>query len=153
MRMDVGIRPVVADDGERLLEIAIAAKGYWGYDLDRVREWAAMGDFSPAGLRRKDVYVAAVGGKAVGWAAAIRQGDAWWLDDLWIEPAWMGKGIGSRLFRHAAEQGRQTGAARMEWEAEPNALGFYEKMGGRYVRDGEPGVWGRVNAVMGLDLS
>ena len=86
-------------------------------------------------------------------AAAIRQGDAWWLDDLWIEPAWMGKGIGSGLFRHAAEQGRQTGAARMEWEAEPNALGFYEKMGGRYVRDGEPSVWGRVNAVMGLDLS
>ena len=152
MRMDC-IRPVVADEGERLREIAIAAKGYWGYDLDRVSEWAAMGDFSPVGLRRKDVSVAAVGGKAVGWAAAIRQGDVWWLDDLWIEPAWMGKGIGSRLFRHAAERGRRTGAARMEWEAEPNALGFYEKMGGRYVRDGEPGVWGRVNAVMGLDLS
>ena len=27
---------------------------------------------------------------------------------------------------------------RMEWEAEPNALGFYERMGGRYLRDSEP---------------
>jgi hypothetical protein len=48
--MDMRIRPVALDEGERLREIAIAAKGSWGYDLDRVRDWAAMGDFSPAGL-------------------------------------------------------------------------------------------------------
>jgi GNAT superfamily N-acetyltransferase len=98
------------------------------------------------------VYVAAVGGTPVGWAAAMSKADIWWLDDLWIAPEWMGKGIGSQLFRHAAEQGRVAGACRMEWEAEPNALGFYERMGGRYLRDSEPGVWGRVNVVMGLDL-
>jgi GNAT superfamily N-acetyltransferase len=88
----------------------------------------------------------------VGWAAAIGRGDVWWLDDLWIEPNWMARGIGSRVYRHAAERGRQAGAVRMEWEAERNALGFYEKMGGRYLRDSEPGVWGRVSPVMGLDL-
>jgi GNAT superfamily N-acetyltransferase len=65
----------------------------------------------------------------------------------------MGQGIGSQLFRHAMDVGRQSGAVRMEWEAEPNALGFYEKMGGQYVRDGDLSLWGRVNPVMGLDLS
>jgi GNAT superfamily N-acetyltransferase len=153
MPIDVRIRPAAAGEGERLREIAIAAKGHWGYDLDRVREWAASGDFSSAGLRRKGAYVAAIGGDTVGWAAAMRQGDVWWLDDLWIEPAWMGRGIGSRLFEHAAALGRQAGASRMEWEAEPNAVGFYAKLGGRYARDGEPGIWGRANAVMALDLS
>jgi GNAT superfamily N-acetyltransferase len=151
--VDVRIRSVVLDEGERLRDIAIAAKRYWGYDLDRVKEWAAMGDFSPAGLRQKNFYIAEVEGRAVGWAAAIGQGDVWWLDDLWIEPEWMGKGIGSRLFRHAAERARRAGGVRMEWEAEPNALGFYEKMGGHYLRDSEPGVWGRVNAIMGFDLA
>jgi GNAT superfamily N-acetyltransferase len=151
--MDVRIRPVVPDEGERLREIAIAAKGYWGYDRDRVTDWAATGDLSPAALRQKDFYLAAVKGRVVGWAAAIGKGDVWWLDDLWIEPEWMGKDIGSRLFRHMAERGRRAGRVRMEWEAEPNALGFYEKMGGRYLRNSEPGVWGRVNAIMGLDLS
>jgi GNAT superfamily N-acetyltransferase len=151
--MDVCIRPVVPEEGARLREIAIAAKSHWGYDPVRVRDWAAMGDFSPAGLRKKDFYIAAVGARVLGWAAAIDKGDVWWLDDLWIEPEWMGRGIGSRLFHHAADQGRRAGAVRMEWEAEPNALGFYERMGGRYLRDSEPGAWGRVNAVMGLDLS
>jgi GNAT superfamily N-acetyltransferase len=153
MWIDLCIRRVEADEGERLRQIAIAAKSSWGYDVARVEEWAAMGDFSPAGLAQKDYYVAAVKGRPVGWAAAIGQADIWWLDDLWIAPDWMGKRIGSRLFTHAAEQGRAAGARRMEWEAEPNALGFYERMGGRYLRDSEPGVWGRVNAVMGLDLS
>jgi hypothetical protein len=40
----------------------------------------------------------------------------------------------------------------MEWEAEPNALGFYERMGGRYLRDSEPSAWGRLIPVMGVDL-
>jgi hypothetical protein len=88
--MDVLIRPVALDEGERLREIAIAAKGSWGYDLDRVRDWAAMGDFSPAGLGKKDFYIAAVEGRAVGWAAAIGQGHVRWLVDLWIEPEWIG---------------------------------------------------------------
>src|SRR5207247_10253115 len=63
-----------------------------------------------------------------------------WLDDLWVEPKWIGTRIGSRLFRHAAGRGEQLGASRMEWEAEPNAIGFYEKLGGRYVRDGSRAV-------------
>src|SRR5207248_6622164 len=137
MRIDVCIRPAEEDEGERLRAIAVAAKASWGYDLERVREWAAMGDFSPAGIRQKHVFVASVGKNAVGWGAAIRRGDVLWLDDLWIEPAWMGKDIGSRLFQHAADLGRRWGTARMEWEAEPNAVAFYEKMGGRYLRDGE----------------
>lgn len=150
---EVWIRPAEHGEVERLREIAIAAKSYWGYDPDRVREWAALGDFSPAGLLEKHVYVAAVRDAPVGWAAAISRTDVWWLDDLWILPDWMGKGIGRRLFSHTAEQGRAAGAHRMEWEAEPNALGFYERMGSHYLRDSEPSVWGRVNAIMGIDLS
>jgi len=152
---EASLRIRVADprEGERLREIAIASKSYWGYDLDRVRQWAAMGDFSPEGLRSKEVYVAEVDGEAVGWAAVIpATGDVCWLDDLWIEPEWIGKGIGTSLFEHVAERGRALGATRLEWEAERHAIGFYERMGGRYLRDGEPGVWGRVNAVMGVDL-
>jgi GNAT superfamily N-acetyltransferase len=64
----------------------------------------------------------------------------------------MGKGIGTVLFRHATEQARATGATRMEWEAEPNASGFYAKVGGRYIRDSEPTAFGRVLAMMGVEL-
>jgi GNAT superfamily N-acetyltransferase len=149
----VVIRPANPYEGERLRQIAIASKSYWGYDEERVREWAASGDFSPRGLRAREVFVADASSRVVGWASLVPAGDACWLDDLWIEPDWIGSGIGSRLFRHAAERAMELGCGRMEWEAEPNALGFYEKMGGRYVRDGEPSEWGRTLQVMGIDLA
>jgi GNAT superfamily N-acetyltransferase len=123
------IRSANPRDGERLREIAVASKSHWGYDLDRVRQWAAMGDFSPEGLRRKEVYVAEVAGLVVGWAALIAKGEVCLLDDLWIEPEWIGKGIGTRLFEHAAKRGRQLGANRMEWEAESHALWLLRQNG------------------------
>lgn len=149
----VRIRRADPHGGERLREIAIASKSYWGYDIDRVRDWAASGDFSAGALSSKEVYVAEVNGRVVGWAALIPKGAVCWLDDLWVEPSWIGTGIGSRLFRHAAEIGTKLGAGRMEWEAEPNAVGFYERMGGRYLRDSKPSEWGRVLKVMGVDLT
>jgi GNAT superfamily N-acetyltransferase len=148
----VRIRAPEKNEGERLREIAIAAKGHWGYDPERVAQWAAAGDFSPHGLRQKEIYVAEVSGQAIAWAALIPRADVVWLDDLWVEPEWIGAGVGSWLFRHAVERARRLGGKRIEWEAEPNAVGFYERMGGRYLRDSEPSEWGRVLAVMGVDL-
>jgi GNAT superfamily N-acetyltransferase len=147
------IRPPRRQEGERLREIAIASKSYWGYDLERVRQWAAHGDFSPQGLRKKEFFIADITGAAVGWAAIIPREEICWLDDLWISPEWMGRGLGTLLFQRAATRARELGVLRIEWEAEPHAIGFYEKLGGRFLRDSEPGIWGRVNAVMGVDLS
>jgi GNAT superfamily N-acetyltransferase len=154
VQREYSIRPVDPHDGERLQEIAIAAKSYWGYDLERVMQWAATGDYSPQGLREKDVYVAETqGSQVIGWASLILRDDACSLDDLWVEPEWIGQRVGSLLFRHMVERAKQRGATRMEWEAEPNALGFYGKMGGRYLRDSELSTWGRVIPVMGIDLT
>jgi GNAT superfamily N-acetyltransferase len=146
------IRAARPDEGRRLKEIAIDAKSHWGYERERVLRWANDGDFSPAGLAKLVTFVADVGGRAVGWAALLRKDDGWWLEDLWVEESAIGKGIGAALFRAAAEHARSLGAPRLLWEAEPNAVGFYERMGGRYVRDGEPSSWGRINPIMGIDF-
>ena len=136
------IRRVRPDDGVRLKEVAIAAKSHWGDERERVLRWADDGDFSPR-RRGVDAFVADVDGRAVGWASLLRKRDGWRLEDLWVEPAWMGRGLGARLFRHAAAYARALGAEQLQWEADPNAVAFYERMGARVVRDSEPSVWGR----------
>jgi GNAT superfamily N-acetyltransferase len=138
-------------EGARLKEIAVASKGFWGYEPELVLEWADRGDFSPETLRSLAIFVAEIDGRAIGWASVEPKDGVAWLADLWIEPAWIGKGIGARLFRRAADHARAAGAAAMEWEAEPNAIGFYEKMGARYVRDGTS-EWGRTLSVFGIEL-
>jgi GNAT superfamily N-acetyltransferase len=127
----------------RLREIARAAKGHWGYDPQFVADWAAAIEF-PDDER---LIVA-----AHGWAAVVPRGEVAWLDDLWVEPDAMGRGLGRELFERAAAIARDAGCVRMEWEAEPNALGFYERLGAVYVRDSEPSEWGRVLAVMAVSL-
>ena len=134
-------------------EIAIDAKAHWGYDRTLVEEWARAGDFEPESLRSRLLYVAEADGRPVGWAALIPRGEVGWLEDLWVEPAWIGKGLGRQLFERVAEEARERGARRLEWEAEPNATGFYERMGGVYVRDSEVTEWGRVLQVLGVDLA
>jgi GNAT superfamily N-acetyltransferase len=149
--MTLRIRPADLHEGEQLREIAVSSKCHWGYDPTWVREWAAMGDFSPEGLTTKSVYVGEAG-RSVAFAALIPEGEVCVLDDLWVEAEWIGKGIGSELFKFCAEKALEFGAQRMEWEAEPNAIGFYERMGGRRVRVSERTMWGRVIPVMGIDL-
>jgi GNAT superfamily N-acetyltransferase len=141
------IRPLRADEEERLREIARASKAHWGYDPEQVRAWAEMLEYAA-----KDVYVAQTGDSVVAYASLQLEGEVAELDELWVEPEWIGRGVGSRLFRFVSERAAELGASRLEWEAEANAVGFYERMGGRYLRDSEPSEWGRILPVMGIDV-
>jgi GNAT superfamily N-acetyltransferase len=78
----------------------------------------------------KDVFVAVAGEEIIAWSSLILNGDLCWLDDLWVAPRWIRHGVGRRLFDHAVRRAKAAGATAMEWEAEPLAVGFYEKMGG-----------------------
>ena len=42
----------------KAVQIAIGAKGFWGYEPERVEEWANKGDFTPRRLRELSVFVA-----------------------------------------------------------------------------------------------
>jgi len=139
-------------EGGRLKEIAVASKGHWGYEPQRVRDWADRGDFDRETLEQLALFVAEADGRVIGWASVEPRVEVAWLADLWVEPAWIGKGAGTALFRRAADHARDGGARVLEWEAEPNALGFYEKMGARRLRD-STSEWGRMLSVMGVGLA
>jgi GNAT superfamily N-acetyltransferase len=150
--VSVRLRAATHEDAARLREIALAAKGHWGYDQELLDRWGASGELDPEALAAKEILVAEADGRVVGWSGLSHGGAVCALDDLWVEPAWIGHGIGRTLFERARERAAELGAARLEWEAEPNAIGFYERMGGRYLRDGEPTSWGRVLQIFAIDL-
>jgi GNAT superfamily N-acetyltransferase len=138
-------------DAERLRELTHASKAYWGYDARRVRDWTGGLDFSAGSPRWEELYVAEIVGRIVGWVALVPKGETCLLNDLWVEPGWIHRGIGARLFRFATARAHRLGARKMEWGAEPNSVGFYEKMGGRRLRD-HVSEWGRITPYMGMDL-
>jgi N-acetylglutamate synthase-like GNAT family acetyltransferase len=142
------VRPAAPEDYERVRELTFESKAYWGYDRDFVRRWADGLGFEEGQER----WVAELDGEIVAWAALAPPSDGVAvLDDLWVDPTAIGRGYGGRLFRHVADRARELGADRLEWGAEPNAVGFYEKVGGRKLRD-HVTEWGRVAPWMGLEL-
>ena len=77
----------------------------------------------------------ATGGQVVGFATTLIAGDAAELDDLFVDPGWMRRGIGRALVLDAIEIARGRGASRIEVTANPHALVFYGKAG--FIADHE----------------
>jgi GNAT superfamily N-acetyltransferase len=144
----VTIRAAEPADHERLRELTFESKAHWRYDRDFVRSRADGLSFE-SGQER---WVAELAGEIVAWAGLVPPADGVAvLDDLWVDPAWMGRGLGSRLFRLAADRGSELGAERLEWGAEPHALGFYKRLGGRFLRT-HLTEWGREGQWWGMEL-
>jgi predicted N-acetyltransferase YhbS len=55
------------------------------------------------------------------------------LRDLWVDPPAIGTGIGARLWTHMLEQARRLGYRAVRITSEPNAEGFYARMGARRI--------------------
>jgi len=144
----ISVRGALPGDFDRLRELTFESKAHWGYDRDFVQRWAEGLTFDG----EEERWVAEVGGEIVAWAGLAPPGAGIAvLDDLWVDPSWMGQGLGGRLFQLAADRARELGAERLEWGAEPNALRFYEKMGGRFLRTYVT-EWGREGEWYGMEL-
>ena len=147
------IRGLRAGDAGRLRELMSMAKGHWGYDPEWVREWTdAPGNFTLELTPGAEVAVGELDGRTVGWAQWMPRETIAWLEDLWVEPSAMGSGIGRALFDWCRDRAHALGFRRLEWEADPHAVGFYEKLGARYLRDSGNAELGRALPVMGIDV-
>ena len=113
-----------------LRELAHRSKAHWPYSaafLETVRPMLQLDDDDVA---THEVHVLERDGVVLGWHRITVHGEAAELEDLWLEPALIGKGHGRELFDHAATVAWGHGARVLEWDAEPFARGFYEAMGG-----------------------
>jgi GNAT superfamily N-acetyltransferase len=72
---------------------------------------------------------AAADGRVIGFATALTGGDAIELDDLFVDPGWMGRGVGRALVLDVVAIARDQLAGRIEVTANPHALAFYQKVG------------------------
>jgi ribosomal protein S18 acetylase RimI-like enzyme len=120
-------------DAAALTEIAHAAKRHWGYPERWIESWRDILTMRPQFIAENVTYCAKEDGRIIGFYLLTTENDGMHLDHLWISPHAMGRGIGRALFKHAIEQAKQLGYREMKIEADPNAAGFYERMGAERV--------------------
>ena len=121
------------DDAATLTAIAFAAKRYWGYPERWIERWRELLTVHPEFIAEHETHSAVVDARTVGFYALGRKGDRADLLQMWVLPEAMGRGVGRALFLHAVECAKALGFAELEIESDPNAEGFYKRMGARRV--------------------
>ena len=121
------------EDAETLTQIAHAAKRHWGYPEGWIEAWCDILTMRPEFIAANIAFCAIEDGRAVGFYVLTTESDGIHLDHLWIIPAAMRRGIGRALFEHAVKQARTAGFDLIKIESDPNAEGFYERMGAKRV--------------------
>lgn len=118
--MNLHLRVMTPDDipaGMRLKEIA-------GWNQTR-GDWERFLRASPQGC-----FVADTHGEAVGTAATISYEARFaWIGMVLVDPAWRGKGIGTKLLEIAIEHLAGCGVPTIKLDATPQGQPLYEKLG------------------------
>ena len=131
--MNIHIRRALPEEAATLSQIALSAKAYWGYSERWIEIWAPLLTITPEFISSADVWDADVNGGLSGFYALVFAKQRVNLEHLWILPAYMGKGIGRALFEHALARCREMQCQELEIVSDPNAQGFYERMGEKKV--------------------
>lgn len=148
------IVPAQTDHADALTKITIAAKRYWNYPERWIELWLPMLAISAEYISANETWVALTDSEPIAYYSLKQETDELWLDNIWVLPDYMGKGIGKELFKHAVERSRLRGASVLKIEADPNAETFYKHMGAQKVGehrgevDGQP----RILPVMEIAL-
>lgn len=148
------IEPARADQAKAISDLALRSKGYWGYDdefLSAVREELT---YAPADCASGEIFVAYLDRDVVGFGRLSGDRAEGELDALFVDPPWIGTGVGGALLTHALDRARGRGMSRLRLDADPRAESFYARFGARRIGEVPSGsIEGRVLPRMEFQIS
>lgn len=150
----IRIRPVNPKEAATLTQIALAAKRHWGYPQHWMEIWTPQLTFNADYFEANESWVAMDDEGPIAFYTLLDHHGAAWIENLFVMPEFIGLGIGKHLFRHACKTARERAYKTIQLEADPNAVGFYERMGMHKISerhsevDGQP----RILPIMEMNL-
>ncbi|WP_040411899.1 GNAT family N-acetyltransferase [Desulfosporosinus sp. OT] len=148
------IRRAVGVESNMLTSIAFAAKRYWKYPKEYFEVWKDELTITLDYINKNEVYVAKVDREIVGFISIaevkkdfqveellIRKG--FWLDHIFVHPDFIGKRVGSELVSFAKELCRRKNIVCLHILSDPNAIGFYDKVGAQFIEKVPSNIKGR----------
>jgi GNAT superfamily N-acetyltransferase len=119
------------DEAEDLTALTLESKAHWGYDVEFMDLARPSLTVTPEYLEANECWVAEVDGAKLGWFSLVPIADGLLLDNFFVLPAHIGSGLGRLMWNEAVRRAEAAGVGRVTLEADPNAAGFYERMGAR----------------------
>ncbi len=141
------IRPALPNEYKPLTDIGFRSKAVWNYPQTYFDIWANELTLSSDYIQNNDVFVFETNKTIIGYYSLvilnedllitpeIKIESGLWLEHMFIEPQYIGSGLGEKLFIHCIEQSKLKDYGRLKILSDPNASSFYIKMGCRYIKE------------------
>lgn len=142
--INLTIRRASPEEAAVLTTIAHDAKRHWGYPEHWINHWQDDLTISPDFVATNQVFLAEKDDQILGFYALIIRQEKAELDHMWVAPEHIGSGVGKALFIHAMQSAARRNVSEIEILSDPNAEGFYRKMGAHRISetvseiDGQP---------------
>ena len=146
------IRPASAAEASVLTTIAHDAKRHWGYPEHWIKHWESDLTISSDFIRDNHVYVVEEDGEIQGFYALSVTGNKAELEHMWVTPARIGTGVGKELFLDAMERAAALNVGAIEISSDPNAAGFYKRMGATQIGETDASLEGQSRTLPRLKI-
>ncbi len=152
------LRAALPDEAETLVALLLRSKAVWGYDAAFMAETRrqALRAITPDTIATHPVYVAESEGELAGFYCLCDRADeprAAEIDWLFVEPIFIGRGVGRALVLHGIETARALAYTALVVESDQHAEGFYAALGMTRCGEQESSVVpGRMNPVLRFEL-
>jgi GNAT superfamily N-acetyltransferase len=157
------IRKASVSDSPILTSIAFEAKRTWNYPDHYFETWKNELTISEEYIQAKIVYCIEFNSVYAGFYSLVFNptdqffGDVfveqgWWLDHMFIVPQYQKMGIGTLFMEHLKTICSEMGTTVIRIFVDPNAAGFYEKMGSVKIRSSKSSIPGREIPVYQLHM-
>lgn len=126
------VRPATGDEAAALSELALRSKAWWGYSASFLK--ACLQELTLTADDAARAVVVEVDGVVAGFhLLADTAGPVGELDMLFVDPPFIGAGVGRILFEDARRRASARGWSTMQVVADPQARTFYERLGAEQV--------------------
>ncbi|MFK7908863.1 MAG: GNAT family N-acetyltransferase, partial [Chitinophagales bacterium] len=137
--VSITIQKAIEEDAQRLTGIALSAKRHWGYPEEWIALWTEGLTIGSAYILQNQVFTAICEGKVIAFTALVEREDSYEIEHLWVLPKYMGLEIGQKLVLYLKNILSTLDLTGMKVivVSDPNAVGFYQKMGATIVGEYE----------------
>lgn len=137
-----------------LTALTFRSKDHWKYGADQLMQWKEALTISPTYIETNEVIVLKHNHVIIGYYSYIdAEAFAVELDNLFIDPDYIGQGYGTVLMHHFLNRMKEKNTVKIMLYADPHAEQFYAKHGFKVIGEFESSQAGRYLPMMGLTIN
>jgi len=113
------------EEAEILSDIVVRSKGYWGYPNEKLELWRKDLTVTSEYISQNHARSIWLNDRIIGYFSIVTAKQPALLDNLWLLPEAIGRGIGTKAMQEIKRLARKLELSELIIISDPNAEGFY----------------------------